>query len=284
MGSIKPDGTREHRYSCLDYVYSTSDMEVGVTVLEDSSSDHRPVLAKAILNICRKPRLGTIRRQKFKGLAAAEVDQALDNGTDWSLVHDIMDVNAVHQFITGGITRAMDVFAPLKDISVKDGNDVYLSEETLSMMRVRDTAKGDAYHKAKKRVTALVRRDKVLANTRRLAESKNCPRVPWEISNAAIGKQRPSLPASVTAADGSKTVGPLAAATAQNAHYIDKIDVIRDKLASAPPPPPSTWPRKTFLYQRGQDHPHRQETWHHGGDRDRWHPCVNPEEGHRHPG
>jgi hypothetical protein len=173
----KPDGTREHRYSCLDHVYSTSNMEIGVSVLEDSSSDHRPVLAKAVLNICQKPRSGTIRHQKFKGLAAAEVDEALDNGTDWSLVHDIMDVNAVHQFITRGITRAMDVFAPLKDISVKDGHDVYLSEETLSMMRVRDTAKGNAYRKAKNRVTALVRRDKVLANTRRPAESENCPRV-----------------------------------------------------------------------------------------------------------
>jgi hypothetical protein len=44
-------------------------------------------------------------------------------------------------------------------------------------MRVRDTAKGNAYRKAKNRVTALVRRDKVLANTRRPAESENCPRV-----------------------------------------------------------------------------------------------------------
>jgi hypothetical protein len=91
------------------------------------------------------------------------------------LVHDIMDVNAVHQFITGGIMRVMDVFAPLKDISVKDGNNVYLSKETLSMMRVCDTAKGNAYCKAKNHVTALVRRDKILANTKRLAESKNCP-------------------------------------------------------------------------------------------------------------
>jgi hypothetical protein len=86
-----------------------------------------------------------------------------------------MDVNAVHQFITGGIMRVMDVFAPLKDISVKDGNNVYLSKETLSTMRVRDTAKGNAYCKAKNHVTALVRRDKILANTQRLAESKNCP-------------------------------------------------------------------------------------------------------------
>jgi hypothetical protein len=52
----------------------------------------------------------------------------------------------------------------------------------------------------------------------------------------------------VTAADGSKTVGPLAAVTALNAHYINKIDVIRDKLASALPPTPSTWPRKTAQY------------------------------------
>jgi endonuclease/exonuclease/phosphatase family metal-dependent hydrolase len=62
----KPDGTREHRYSCLDHVYSTSDMEVRGTVLEDSSSDHHPVLAKAVLNICRKPRSGTIRRPKVQ--------------------------------------------------------------------------------------------------------------------------------------------------------------------------------------------------------------------------
>jgi hypothetical protein len=63
----------------------------------------------------------------------------------------------------------------------------------------------------------------------------------------AIGKQTTSLPASVTA-HSSKTVGPLAAVTALNAHYINKIDVIRDKLASALPPTLSTWPRKTAQY------------------------------------
>jgi hypothetical protein len=36
----------------------------------------------------------------------------------------------------------------------------------------------------------------------------------------------------------------LAAATAVNRYYVDKVDVICAGIACAPPPPPSTWPRQ----------------------------------------
>jgi hypothetical protein len=83
----------------------------------------------------------------------------------------------------------------------------------------------------------------------------------WQLANAAMGKHRPPLPSSLKvdkppaqsgAADLAKiapgsfnTKGDKEAAEAMNDFYVDKIDVLRSKLAGYPPPPPSDWPVKS---------------------------------------
>jgi hypothetical protein len=104
-------------------------------------------------------------------------------------------------------------------------------------MRARDNAKGKAgYKQLRNRVSFLVRGDKQRSNMEKLAKSRGNPRVLWELANAAMGKNRPTLPASLVV-EGVKTEGDRAAAAAMNTFYVTKVDKLREKIADAPPPP-----------------------------------------------
>jgi hypothetical protein len=57
-------------------------------------------------------------------------------------VYDIRDVDAVLEYVTTGIAAALDIVAPKKEIRMKKGPNLYLSRDTLEMMKRRDAASG----------------------------------------------------------------------------------------------------------------------------------------------
>jgi hypothetical protein len=132
-------------------------------------------------------------------------------------------------FVTRGIVNGLDLAAPIKSITVKEGSlPLYLCPDTISLMAKRDSlGRGPRYKATRNRVTAFVRRDKEASNLAKLTESRNLPAVLWEIANAAVGKPRQPLPTSVTRADGTTTEGNLKAVNAVNAYYMEKVLKIR---------------------------------------------------------
>jgi hypothetical protein len=76
----------------------------------------------------------------------------------------------------------------------------------------------------------------------RLEGSPNDSKMLWELTNQALGKQRPSLPSSLTLPDGSKTTGNVSAAETMMGYYIDKVLNLRVGIANAPPAPTPAWP------------------------------------------
>ncbi|QQP52158.1 Uncharacterized protein FKW44_004206 [Caligus rogercresseyi] len=146
----------EHRTSCLDHVYSAG-LDCSVKVLEDATSDHRPVVANIL---------------------------------PWTSIYIIEDVEKVHRFLLDGITVALDEVAPIKTIKVKTGNNLYLAPDTLKLMRERGKASGSEYRRIRNQVSSMVKRDRVRTNVNRLHKSCNDPR-------EAIGKLSAPLPASI---------------------------------------------------------------------------------------
>jgi hypothetical protein len=85
-------------------------------------------------------------------------------------------VDDIHSFLVGGVNKALDIIAPTKSMSVRNGEDLYLRDDTIAMMVIRDKAKGgNTYREARNRVTAMVRRDKRLSNLAKLKASRNAP-------------------------------------------------------------------------------------------------------------
>jgi hypothetical protein len=131
------------------------------------------------------------------------------------------DVDDILIFITTGIVLALDIIE--KEIRVKKGQNLYLMRETLEAMRMPDSATSRRYRGLRNKVSRLVRRDKQDSNLLSLKKACNDPKVLWQLADQALGKDRPSLPASITGAN-SPTTTPMEAADAMNKYFIDKVD------------------------------------------------------------
>jgi hypothetical protein len=81
--------------------------------------------------------------------------------------------------------------------------------------------------------TVLVARDKRRSNADKLAKSMNEPKLLWQIANAALGKNRPTLPISIRKPYSAMTVGNAKAAAILNRSYVTKIRILRDRTVSS---------------------------------------------------
>jgi hypothetical protein len=104
------------------------------------TTDHRPVITTIASGGSRKA-LTKLSRRPLKAIRREALESALELVRDWSGIYAIKDVEEVHKFITGGIIAALDAVTPVKEIVVKTGSNLYLTRETLEMMRRRDAAR-----------------------------------------------------------------------------------------------------------------------------------------------
>jgi exonuclease III len=241
---------RAARLACLDHVYSAG-LNVDVSVLEDSSTDHFPVIAT--IRACDngedcKPALKQILRRDFKRIKSADLCQELEK-CRWEEIYCIRDADAALEFIMRAIHAALDVVAPAKMITVKTNDDLYLSRETREMMKARDEAGRDKYKFLRNRATAMVRRDRLRSNMAKLAKAKGDSRTVWQIAKSATGQCRMALPSSLFDVDRDvMTSGDAEAASLLNRYYITKVEKLKSKVKGAPPPPPSAWPVRTSTF------------------------------------
>lgn len=204
------------RTSTLDHVYAYG-VKVVVEVLPDSTSDHRPLKTKMPLKKLYDP-LTTILSRNFKNVSADALEKALNNWK-WEDLYSMIDVERICNYLLEGIVQAMDTVAPLKACKVRKGANLYLSRETLALMKVRDGATSTAsYKQLRNKVNKLVRRDKLRSNLSKLNRAKGCPKVLWDLASEALGKKPPTLPSSLCV-DGTVTSGDKETATALNRFF-----------------------------------------------------------------
>jgi hypothetical protein len=145
---------------------------------------------------------------------------------DWGVRHQ--DVDDILEFISAGIILALNIVAPEWEIRVKKGPNLYLTRETLEAMKKRNAATGRRYRDLRNEVSRLVRRDKQDSNLLSLKKASNDPKVLWQLVDQALGKDRPSLPASINGANGPTTT-PMEAAEVMDQFFIDKVNDLRKK-------------------------------------------------------
>jgi hypothetical protein len=193
-------------------------------VLQDATTDHRPVVTtvRAGGRCPGTTKLVSFKRQNFKAITREELEGTLKL-TDWSEVYAMKDVDNILNFITAGIVSALNIIAPEKEIRVKKGQNLYLTRETLEAMRMRDSATGRRYRDLWNEVSRLVRRDKQDSNLFSLKKASNDPKFLWQLADQALEKDHPSLPASITGANGPTTT-PMEAADVMNKYFIEKVD------------------------------------------------------------
>jgi hypothetical protein len=163
-GGNRTNARRAHT-ARLDHVYTRVFPHASSRVLADSTTDHRPVVTTIASGGSHKLLTKLIRRP-FKAIRREALESALEYARDWSGIYAIKDVEEVHKFITGDIIAALDAVAPVKEIVVKTGSNLYLTRETLEMMKRRDSARAGTprYRALRNAANRLVKRDKVASN------------------------------------------------------------------------------------------------------------------------
>jgi hypothetical protein len=117
-----------HKDAWLDHVYTKG----LISALQHfSTTDHRPVVTTVRAG-SHGPgtKLVSLKRRNFKAIKRRELEGAL-NITDWTRMYAIKDVDDIFEYITAGITSALNAVAPL---SMK-----------LQAMKKRDAATGRRY-------------------------------------------------------------------------------------------------------------------------------------------
>lgn len=227
---VGADGVSRHRSSCIDHVYSVG-VAVTVSVLTDRTTDHRPVLA-VVEGREAAAALEPIERRNFKKIRRQGLEDAL-NLWPWQTIYAMEDVEATTKFVVDGITSALDMVAPVRAIKVRksDRGDLYLSTDTLDMMRKRDAAApGGHYRRLRNRVTSLVKRDRLRTNLATLRERRGDPKAMWDLAKTSMGQGRRALPADLKV-KGVRTTSAAGTAAAVNEEFVDKILRIRADLA-----------------------------------------------------
>jgi hypothetical protein len=127
-------------------------------------------------------------------------------------------VEEVHKIIVEGIHTDLDVVAPVKEITVKTGSNLYLTRETLEMMKQRDSARAGTpkFLALRNAANSLVKRDKLASNTETLTKASSDPRVLWQLANDALSKAPDSLPPELVKKTGNMTSGKREAAETIN--------------------------------------------------------------------
>ena len=239
-------GTTGRRTSTIDHVYH-SGLKIDVTALEDSTTDHRPLLAVTAVQR-RKEALKTIHRRNFKAIQRWQLEEAL-NAWPWADIHTLRDVEKIHSFLTHGITFALDEIAPVKAIKVRPSSNTYLSKETKAAMAARDKARSTRnYRLLRNKAASLVRRDKIKSNLKRLQEARGNPKTIWGLANSALGRpMQTPLPSSLNI-NGVATETSAEAATGLNEFYINKVHKLRAAVVpkSASTPKTESLPHQQF--------------------------------------
>jgi hypothetical protein len=252
--------TRVQRHSTLDHCY-VAGVSAQVRLLPDATTDHSPVLLTVDPGRVSGSNSGTktVKRRNFKAVRVAELEAALESTWDWGRVHQILGVNAAHQYVVDGIVAALDVVAPLAEIKVKKGDNIYLSTETLRVIKQGDLARarGDPdpakYRNLRNEAMRLVRRDKLRSNISTLNKAAGDPRVLWQLANSELGKPRATLPQHLIRPDNSRTVDDKGAADLMATYYVKKVVDLRAEIANSPDAPTPAWPPeagrgKTFSF------------------------------------
>ncbi len=196
-------------------------------------TDHRPTLARFDLEQRAASGLKTMFCRNYKSISPAAICWAI-NAEALSKVFFLDNVGSIHSVIVEGITDALDLVAPLQRVQVKERRSpLYLSNETRSVMRERDSAaaRGNLheYRRLRNKSARLVRRDRLASNLRHLQEQGFNPKSVWHLANSASGRsQGAALPAELQdEVSGQLVVGDDKLADCVNAFYIDKIIKIR---------------------------------------------------------
>ncbi len=206
------------RTSTIDLVYARG-LTPTVTVLDNATTDHRPVLATVATRSVPLA-TGTEFVRNLKKVSPDIFCSTIESLLPENFYH-MTNVDAAHESLVTAVISSLERVAPLRIAKTKQVNGYRLSlaADTLATMKQRDSISPShpCFRTLRNRARKMVRRDAVDGALKAIDGAIANPKKLWDFARQHMGNVRASLPTSLSASD-------------INNHFVEKIQKIRERI------------------------------------------------------
>ena len=186
--------------SSLDHVYYSSNLQnkLEIKCLDNSSSDHLPVICKFRSLTKMLPHTRKITKRCLKNFSEEKWTNSLDN-REWSGLEECSSVDEMVEIFTNNINESLDEVAPLKSFIVKSNYRFGISPETKNLMKSRDETRAkikqassnekitllSKYKKLRNLITCRIRKETIEHNEQRVKNANSDGEI-WKVVSEVV--------------------------------------------------------------------------------------------------
>ena len=239
--NVQSNGKIAH--TALDHVYVSESMvnRIQVKKLQNSATDHLPVIAEYCIKASKDSYKHAITKRSFKGFTTETWNCCLAQ-QDWLLVDECETVNEMVEAFNENIIKALDLVAPVKNFVIRSRHRFGLSDSTKELMKKRDrirnsisAAKGQEratlssqYKVLRNKVTSQIRKENIDYNNNRVEEANNEGEL-WKVAKEVLNPKKETV-MKIVKEDGSETMDELVIAESFNSFFTEKIEQLKKNI------------------------------------------------------
>ena len=225
--------------SGLDHIYTNRTEKISEVYAEyTGGSDHKLIkVTRYSKSIQRRARY--VRKRCFKQFNEQEFCRKVEE-LSWFDIYMCEDANHAAEILTHKLSAILDTMAPVRTVQCRSQYAPWLTPETKELMKERDSAQkiaastGDSddwrYYKNKRNtVTARLRQEKNLWESKRLSHSENSPNTLWKNMKSWLN-WKSSGPPSQLFSDGVIVNSPAGLAETMNKFFTNKVRLLREGI------------------------------------------------------
>ena len=239
--NVQSNGKIAH--TALDHVYVSESMvnRIQVKKLQNSATDHLPVIAEYCIKASKDSYKHAITKRSFKGFTTEAWNCCLAQ-QDWLLVDECETVNEMVKAFNENIIKALDLVAPVKNFVIRSRHRFGLSDSTKELMKKRDrirnsisAAKGQEratlssqYKVLRNKVTSQIRKENIDYNNNRVEEANNEGEL-WKVAKEVLNPKKETV-MKIVKEDGSETMDELVISESFNSFFTEKIEQLKKNI------------------------------------------------------
>ena len=225
---------------CLDHLYTTNPEKLSeVTAEFTGMSDHKIVkISRYTKSLKNNPRY--VRKRCFKNFNANVFKQKVSEMPELGRILECQCASQAAELFTLGLTKVLDILAPIKTIQNRNNYAAYLQETTKQLMERRNASQRKAartgsqedwreYRGLRNQCVAAQRMDKKNWEKRKLDSKENNPTKLWKSVKAIIGWSSSGPPTKLYH-EGKYISSPAGLATTMNKFFIEKVNTLRNAI------------------------------------------------------
>ena len=233
--------------SALDHIYITDSdvMKISVQKLDNSATDHLPILAGFLMEKSAKPKLNhssrpPVMKRSMKDFNKTRWIDALRN-QDWSAVTSLQDIEEKTESFTSKINSALDDCAPYKSFKPRNNFRPGITTKAKQLIIERDRTRKEVskasredkpalkikYKHLRNRVLNQLRMDTMQQNGERISKAENEGET-WRVVNEILKPRVPTV-ITITTPEG-ETSNEEKVAETFNKFFVEKINTLKSNI------------------------------------------------------